>query len=333
MKTKNTIRAFVRSAIVLSSLVAAHAWAQYPSRAITMIVPFPPGGVADVMGRPVADALSKKLGKSIVVENKGGAGGALGITQAARAQADGHTLLMALSSISILPEADRIMERKPGFTLDQFVPIARITADPTVLAVRADAPWNTLESFLEHAKKNPGMLNYGSSGHFGTMHVPVAQLEADQKVSFTHIPYTGGGPAVAALLGGQVDFLSTGPSSVVQHVKAGKIKVLAHWGESPLAAFPGVPSLKDKGINVSYVQWSGLFALKGTPPEAIDKLKSSMDEIAQSNEHFKGQISNTGSPLSYLNAPDFASFWDKDIQAMKELSKNLTAPPPAPAKK
>ena len=123
-----------------AALIAPLAWADYPERAITMIVPFPPGGVADVVGRPVADALAKKLGQPMVVENKAGAGGALGITQAARAPADGYTLLMALSSISILPEADRLMERKPGFSLGDFKPIARITADPTVLAVRG-IPW------------------------------------------------------------------------------------------------------------------------------------------------------------------------------------------------
>ena len=309
-----------------AALMVPLAWADYPERAITMIVPFPPGGVADVVGRPVADALAKKLGQPMVVENKAGAGGALGITQAARAPADGYTLLMALSSISILPEADRLMERKPGFSLGDFKPIARITADPTVLAVRADAPWDSLESFLDHARRNPGKLNYGSSGHFGTMHVPVAQLEVDQKLSFAHIPYTGGGPAVAALLGGQVDFLSTGPSTVIQHVKAGKVRLLAHWGDKPLSAFPELPSLRDRGINVSYVQWAGLFALKNTPPQAVEKLERSIDEIAQSNPQFKAQIAGTGSPLDYQSAQEFAAFWQQDIQNMKALSRNLTAP-------
>ena len=316
-----------KTAIVLCTALAfSQAWAEYPERAIAMIVPFPPGGVADVVGRPMADALGKKLGQPVVVENKAGAGGALGITQAARAPTDGYTLLMALSSISILPEADRIMERKPGFALSQFIPVARITADPTVLAVRADAPWDTLESFIQQARKTPGKLNFGSSGHFGTMHVPVAQLEVDQKLSFAHIPYTGGGPAVSALLGGQVDFLATGPSTVIQHVKAGKIKVLAHWGEKPLAAFPGLPSLKDKGINVSYVQWAGLFALKGTPPQALEKLERSVDDIVQNNKQFQTQIASTGSPLDYQNARDFAVFWEQDIRNMKALSTSLTAP-------
>jgi len=321
-------RSWGKAVIALCAmLVFAQVWAQYPQRPVTMVVPFPPGGVADVVGRPVADALGKQLGQSIVVENRAGAGGALGITRAARAQPDGYTLLMALSSISILPEADRIMEREPGFTLSQFIPMARITADPTVLVVRADAPWDTLESFIQYARDNPGKLTYGSSGHFGTMHVPVAQLEVDQNLSFTHVPYTGGGPAVIGLLGEQVDFLSTGPSTVIQHVQSGRLKVLAHWGEKPLSAFPSLPSLKDKGIQVSYLQWSGLFALNGTPPEILETLKRGIDEMVKTNSQFQSQIAGTGSPLDYLDAKDFAAFWQQDVQSMKELSKSLTAPP------
>ena len=308
------------------TLTLSIAWADYPVKPVVMIVPFPPGGVADVVGRPLADALSKKLGQPFVVENKAGAGGAVGISQAARAATDGYTLLMALSSISILPEADRIMERKPAFALAQFTPIARITADPTVLAVRSDSPWQTLESFLSDAKKNPGKFNYGSSGHFGTMHVPVAQLALDQKLSFTHIPYTGGGPAVAALLGGQVDFLATGPATVAQHVKAGKVRVLAHWGEKPVNAFPSLPSFKDKGINISYLQWAGLFALTNTPSETLEKLKVSVDDVVKNNPQLQDQIANSGSPIDYQNAQAFDMFWQQDIQNMKALAANLSAP-------
>ena len=125
--------------------------AGYPERPVTLVVPFPPGGVADTIARPIAQALGDKLGQPIVIENKGGAGGAIGIGQAGRAKPDGYTLLMSLSSISILPAADRLLERKPAYQLDQFVPIARITADPTVLVVRADAPYKTLDEFLEAA--------------------------------------------------------------------------------------------------------------------------------------------------------------------------------------
>src|SRR6187455_3504032 len=170
-------------ALALAAVAVAptpHAVAQstYPDKPITMIVPFPPGGVADTVARPVAEALGRELKQSVVVENRAGAGGALGIGVASRAPADGYTVLLSLSSISILPEADKILDRKPAYQLSQFKPIARFTADPTVLVVRADAPWHTLQEFVADAKQKPGTYNYGSSGNYGTMHVPMEMLKS-----------------------------------------------------------------------------------------------------------------------------------------------------------
>src|SRR5881394_1355241 len=162
------------SLAAIAAAATPHAIAQstYPDKPITMIVPFPPGGVADTVARPVAEALSRELKQPVVIENKPGAGGALGIVTASRAPADGFTVLLSLSSISILPEADRVLGRKPAYTLNQFKPIARFTADPTVLVVRADAPWKTLKDFIADMRREPGRYNYGSSGNYGTMHVP-----------------------------------------------------------------------------------------------------------------------------------------------------------------
>ena len=202
-----------------------------------------------------------------MVENRAGAGGALGIGVASRAAADGYTILMSLSSISILPEADKLLGRKPAYQLDQFKPIARFTADPTVLVVRADAPWKTLAEFVADAKRNPGNYNYGSSGNYGTMHVPMEMLKAEAGFRLTHIPYTGAGPAVIALLGGQVDAIASGPSTVAQQIQAGKLRALAHWGDQPLASLPDVPSLKQLGYPVRFAQWSALFVPAGTPDE------------------------------------------------------------------
>src|SRR5829696_6219742 len=207
-----------RCAVVLAAAFvvvdASLAQTSYPDKPITMIVPFPPGGVADTVARPVAEALGRELKQSVVVENKAGAGGALGIGVASRAPADGYTVLLSLSSISILPEADKMLDRKPAYQLSQFKPIARFTADPTVLVVRADAPWKNFADFVADVKRNPGKYNYGSSGNYGTMHVPMEMLKAEAGFRMTHIPYTGAGPAVIALLGGQVDALASGPATV-----------------------------------------------------------------------------------------------------------------------
>ncbi|MES2959990.1 MAG: tripartite tricarboxylate transporter substrate binding protein [Pseudomonadota bacterium] len=301
---------------------AALAQAGYPDKPITMIVPFPPGGVADTVGRPVAEALARELGQNVIVENRAGAGGATGMGAAARAPADGSTLLMTLSSISILPEADKILGRKPQFTLDQFKPIARFTADPTVLVVRADAPWKTLAEFVADLKTKPGRFNYGSSGNYGTMHVPMEMLKSSAGISLTHIPYTGAGPAVLALLGGQVDALSTGPASVLAHIKAGKLRALAHWGDKPLTSMPDLPSLRQAGQPVQFAQWSALFVPAGTPDAIVQKLRAAARKAA-ADPQVVATINRAGSPIEYLDAPEFQGYWDADAKLMTEAVRKI----------
>ena len=304
-------------------IAPAHAQvATYPTKTITMIVPFPPGGVADTVARPVAEALGRELGQTVIVENRAGAGGALGIGQAARAPADGYTVLLSLSSISILPEADRILERKPVYKLADFKPIARFTADPTVLVVRADAPWKTLAEFVADLKRNPGKFNYGSSGNYGTMHVPMEMLKASAGVRMTHIPYTGAGPAIVALLGGQVDALATGPSTVVQQIQAGKLRALAHWGDHALEALPGVPSLTQAGYAVRFAQWSGLFVPAGTPEAIAQRLRQAAAKVAH-DPAVKQIVNKAGSPIEYLDAPEFQTYWDADAALMVRALRGI----------
>jgi tripartite-type tricarboxylate transporter receptor subunit TctC len=305
-------------------LASGGAWAQgWPAdKPITMIVPFPPGGVADTVARPVAEALGKELKQTVVVENRAGAGGATGIGAAARAPADGYTVLLSLSSISILPEADNILGRKPAFTLNQFKAIARFTADPTVLVVRADAPWKTLAEFLADAKKKPAAYNYGSSGNYGTMHVPMEMLKASAGFRMTHIPYTGAGPALLALLGGQVDAVASGPSTVVQQIKAGKLRALAHWGDKPLASLPGVPSLKEAGFGATFAQWSALFVPAGTPDDIVQKLRAAAAKVARDPKVVE-TINRAGSPIEYQDAPEFQTYWDADAKLMTEAVRKI----------
>jgi tripartite-type tricarboxylate transporter receptor subunit TctC len=309
---------------VASLLLAGAAFAQgWPAdKPITMIVPFPPGGVADTVGRPVAEALSKELKQTVLVENRAGAGGALGIGAAARAPVDGYTILFSLSSISILPEADVILGRKPAFALKDFKPIARFTADPTVLVVRADAPWKTLAEFIADAKKKPGAYNFGSSGNYGTMHVPMEMLKARAGVFLTHIPYTGAGPAVLALLGGQVDAVASGPSTVAQQIKAGKLRALAHWGDKPLVSLPDVPSLAQAGFPASFAQWSALFVPAGVPDDIVQKLRAAAKKVA-ADANVVATVNRAGSPIEYLDAPEFQAYWDNDAKRMVEAVRRI----------
>src|SRR3954463_2187417 len=197
-------RTLLAAALAALAAVPAFAQAPYPTKPITMIVPFPPGGVAGTVARPVAEALSRDLGQPVVIENRPGAGGGIGMSFVSKAPADGYTVLLALSSLTVIPEADVVLGRAQMFALNSLRPVARFTADPTVLAVRADAPWKTVKDFVEDAKKRPGAINFGSSGNYGTMHVPMEILSQNAGIKMTHVPFTGAGPAVVALLGGQV---------------------------------------------------------------------------------------------------------------------------------
>jgi tripartite-type tricarboxylate transporter receptor subunit TctC len=309
---------FAIAALAVSGL----AMAKYPERPITMLVPFPPGGVADTVARPLADAMSKDLGQTVIIENKAGAGGAIGIGSAAYVKPDGYTILLSLSSISILPVADKILERKPAYQLDQFKPVGRITADPTVLVVQANAPWKTVQEFIDDAKKNPEDITYGSSGIYGTMHVPMEMFAQAADIKLTHIPFTGAGPAVASLLGGHVQALATGPASALQQIKAGKLRALAHWGDKPLVSMPDVPSLASLGYNAKFIQWSGVFVPAEVPQEIIDTLDSSLKRIA-SKPGFAQTMLNIGSPLDYQDAAEFGEYWKQDAQVIAEAVNKM----------
>ncbi len=315
-------RTLLASALWAAGAGAAAQTAPWPTRPLTLIVPFPPGGLADIVARPVAEALTRELGQSVIIENKAGAGGGIGMGQAAKARPDGYTLLMALSSLTVLPEADVILGRAPLFTLAELRPIARFTADPTVLAVRADSPWKTVKDFVEDARRRPGAINYGSSGNYGTMHVPMEILAQEAGIRLTHIPFTGAGPAVVALLGGQIQAVSSGPATVLQHVKAGKLRVLGHWGSGSLASMPEVPALRDLGLNAEYAQWSGLFVPAGVPEPISQRLRAAARNAAQ-DARVREVINGAGSPILYQDTPDFERYVQADARRMAEVVRRI----------
>jgi tripartite-type tricarboxylate transporter receptor subunit TctC len=318
------MRALRLAAISVAALLPFFASAQsdYPTHNITMVVPFPPGGVADITGRPLAEAMTRILKQNVIVENKSGAGGGLGMQVVSRAKPDGYTLLLALSSISIIPEADKVLGRAPMYQLNQFVPIARFTADPTVLAVRADSPYKSVADLVAAAKKSPGAIPYGSSGNYGTMHVPMEMFDEVAGVKMLHVPFTGAGPAIVALLGGQIEAVSTGPSTIMGHLKAGKVRVLATWGEARHPALPDVPTLKELGYDAQFSQWTGLFAPAGTPDAVIAKLREA-SKAAVNDATFQNALSKVETPIQYLDQPEFRAFWDKDAHKLANVVQKI----------
>lgn len=310
--------ALLAAAVPLASV----AQSDYPNKPVTMVVPFPPGGVADITARPVAEAMGRILKQPVIVENKAGAGGGVGMQYVARAKPDGYTVLLALSSISIIPEADKVLGRDPMFQLNQLVPIARFTADPTVLAVRADSPYKSAADLVDAAKKSPGAIPYGSSGNYGTMHVPMEMLTSATGTKMLHVPFTGAGPAVVALLGGQVEALSTGPSTIMGHLKAGKVRVLASWGESRHPALPSVPTLKELGYDATFSQWTGLFVPAGTPEPVIAKLREAA-RAAADDPNFKAALAKVETPIQYLDQPQFKAFWDRDARKLADVVQKI----------
>jgi len=309
------VRALI-GVIALAALAGVAAAQDYPTRPITLVAPFPPGGVADLTARPVAAALEKVLKNPVGVVNKTGAAGAVGMQYVATSRPDGYTLLLALSSISIIPEADKIFGRPPAFTVEQFAPIALVSADPTILVVRAESPWKTAKEFIEDAQKRPGQISYSSSGVYGTLHMAMALLEHGASVKLRHVPYSGAGPALTAILGGHVDALASGPAVVLPHIKAGKLRALASWGDKRVAALPEAPTFKELGYpDAEFYIWAGVFAPKGTPEPVLAKLRDAVRQAVNDPE-FKGAMEKLETPIAFKQGEEFQRFFDADARRL-----------------
>jgi len=308
-------RVFASLLLLLACCAAVQAQETFPTKPVTMIVPFPPGGVADITGRPLAAMMERALKQPVVVVNRTGAGGALGMSQVAKSAPDGYTILMGLSSISIFPVSDRINGRQPAYEMKDFAPIALISSDPTVLVVRAESPYRTLKDFVDAAKANPGKINYSSSGVYGTLHVAMEIFANAAGIRLFHVPYQGGGPAVTALLGGQVDALASGPAAAIGQIKGGKMRALAAWSDKRLALMPEVPTFKELGYDAEFYIWAGVFAPAATPQPIVARLRDAV-RSAVNDPDFKAAMDKVATPISYLDAPEFQKFWDHDARRL-----------------
>ncbi|MGH8648981.1 MAG: tripartite tricarboxylate transporter substrate binding protein, partial [Burkholderiales bacterium] len=242
----------------------------YPTRPVTLVSPYPPGGAADLTARPLAPALEKALKQPVIVVNRTGAGGAVGTQFVSQAPADGYTLVITVFSICTIPEADRVAGRKPRFTRDQFVPIGRINADPTLLIVHPSTPWKTVKQLVADARKRPNEILYVSAGPYTVAHMSMEVFQQTTGVQMRHLPTTGGGPAMTAIIAGHAFVSSLSTGAVTPQANAGKLRILANTGARRLPTFPDIPTLKELGYDAEVYLWVGMFARKEVPNHALD---------------------------------------------------------------
>jgi tripartite-type tricarboxylate transporter receptor subunit TctC len=294
----------------------------YPSRPIQIIVPFPPGGVADLTARPVAAGLEKHFKQPVAVVNKPGAAGAVGMQSAAVSKPDGYTLLSALVSISVIPEVDDLFGRPKTYKREDFAPIALLSADPMIVVVKKDSPFKSMADIAAEAKRRPGELMYSSSGIYGATHVPTEMWAHAAGVKMRHIPTPGGGPALTALLGGHVNILFSVPIIAHGQIKSGELRALAVTSNKRLSAFPDIPTLKELGYDVEYYIWCGLFAPQATPKETIKILREAVRQVVASPE-FKNAMEKMNTPINYRDADDFKKFWDADAERLIKTIRHI----------
>jgi tripartite-type tricarboxylate transporter receptor subunit TctC len=230
--------------------------------------------------------------------------------------------MVALTSMLVIPEAEKVAGKQPSYEVNQFIPIAKVSADPVVLLVKADSPWKTLEDFIKDAKNRPGVLSYSSSGLFGAIHVPMEMAAQAAGMKLIHVPYQSGGQSMAALLGGQVDITIQAPGVANPHIKAGKIRALATYGNSRTKVLAEIPTLKELGYDVEFYIWVSLFTQKGTPIDVVNKLRASVKQ-AIDEPIFINAMSNMSAPIFYQDAPELQTAIDIESKHFTNVVRRI----------
>ena len=316
MQTSLTRRALALCLFATAAFGATAA--DYPARAIELVVAAGAGGGTDVMARAFADAARRHLPQPIVVVNKPGAASAIGFADVANARPDGYKLGIVSVNLVILPSLQLMKQ-----TSDDFTPIARLNFDPSAITVRADAPWQTIEEFIADAKKRQGALQVGNAGVGDIWHVAAASLEERIGTRFNHVPFQGAAPAIVSLLGGHIDAVAVSPGEVVQHVIAGRLRTLAVMSDERLGGpFAKVPTLKEKQIDLAIGVWRGLAAPKGVPPDVVEVLRKAA-RATSDDPVFRESLSRANMGEAYLDAPAFKLAMEADRITLRSTLARL----------
>ena len=297
--------------VVVAFGSAAYAQGKFPDRAITIVVPSAPGGTTDFTARLIAEPLSRALGQPVVIDNKAGAAGNIGNQFVAKAKPDGYTLLLAYSGYQV---GNPHLFKKAGWDpIKDFTPVAMLTRAPQVVAARANLPVNNVRELVAYAKANPDKLNYASSGIGSIQHIAGELFKQMTGTSITHVPYKGAGPAVQDLLGGQVDLFITTPASVVNHIKADKLKGLAVTSNARLSSLPQVPTTRESDLkDFTLDSWFALYAPAGTPNEVVQQLNTEIAKILQQAE-VKKKAEDAGTLVDHMGPAQLGDYTRKEL--------------------
>lgn len=308
------------SAATLAAMPAAQAQ-NFPSRPIELVVTFAAGGGTDALARAMSDASRKHLPQPIVVLNKPGAAGGIGLTDVANSTPDGYKLALVTADMVIIPHLGLTKT-----TYEKFTPILQLNADPSAITVAANSPYNTIEDFLEAARAKPETMRVGNAGVGSIWHLAAAALEDKTNAKFNHIPFQGGNPAVLALLGGHIDAVAVSPAEVIQYVNAGKLKTLAVMADHRVKGFESVPTLKERGIDLSIGTWRGIAAPRGTPQPVLDTLSGAFQK-ASAEASFKKFMADQN--LGYVVADQkvFTEQIERDNTTFKGLIEKFSMRP------
>ena len=295
----------------------------YPTKPITLVVPFPPGGGTDTVGRPLASVAHNHLGQPMVVINKAGGAGAVGAQFVANAKPDGYTVLHGLNSLTELPQVDELLGRTPAFRKEQFVPIGQVAVTPFAIMVNTESRWKTFKDFVEEARQKPDEFQYASAGVYSTTHIMWEMILKATGLRVRHMPTTGGGPIMVAVLGKHVDISHcVMPAVCGPQVEAKKIRLLAVTSDKRLPNYPEVPTLKELGYDVTHSIWHTLMVPAATPPEAVAKLRQGLKGMVE-DEAFKALMGKLGERIQYMSGEDFEKFWAEDYKKVGALLRQV----------
>ena len=294
----------------------------YPLGPITLVVPNPPGGSSDANARILSDALAPILKQPVIVNFKPGVGGELGASFVAKANPDGYTLLIGLSSVMVSPEAKKIQGKTALYAIEDLEPVAMISNDPLILLVRSESPWKSLGDLVKTAKEKPGEITYSSSGNFGPIHLAMEMLGYAGNAKFKQIPFAGGGPSMMALLGSQVDLTAVIPSVALAQIASGKVRPLAVTSAKRIKFFPNTPTYREDGYDAEYNIWNGLFVPKNTPQEIVEVLKKAVKQAVDSGE-MQNAMEKRKIIFDYRDAVEFKKFSKEDGDRMVKVIRDI----------